>query len=59
MIKMQVPEAHACAVQANGQIAAVGGSAEMLLLQQQVTTVTDLQGAFVMPVSLYGWKPYS
>lgn len=50
---MQVPEAHACAVQANGQISAVGDSAEMLLLQQQATTVTDLQGAFMMPVSLY------
>ncbi|DBA97126.1 hypothetical protein WJX77_007862 [Trebouxia sp. C0004] len=45
----QVPEARGCAVQANGQIAAVGGTAEMLLLQQQATTVTDLQGAFVMP----------
>ena len=53
VIEMQVPEARACAVQANGQVAAVGGSAEMLLLQQQATTVTDLQGAFMMPVSLY------
>jgi len=40
-------------VQVNGQIAAVGGNAEMLLLQQQATTVTDIQGAFMMPVSLY------
>lgn len=49
---MQVPFAEALVVHSNGQIAAVGSSAEMLSLQQHATTVTDLQGAFVMPVCL-------
>lgn len=49
---MQVPFAEALAVHTNGQIAAVGSSAEMLPLQQHATTVIDLQGAFVMPVCL-------
>ena len=48
---LQVSSAEALAVQSNGSIVAVGSSAEVLLLQQPATQVTNLQGAFVMPAS--------
>ena len=48
---LQVSFSEALAVQSSGSIAAVGCSAEVLLLQQPATQVTNLQGAFVMPVS--------
>ena len=49
---MQVTTAEALAIQADGHLAAVGGNAHVLQLQQSATQVTDYHGAFVMPVSL-------
>lgn len=46
-----MPSAEALAVQSDGHIIAVGGSADMLSLQQPATQITDLHGACVMPVS--------
>ena len=43
--------AEAMAVQADGQIAAVGSDAQLLPLQQTTTAVQNMAGAFVMPVS--------
>ena len=50
---LQVSSAEALAVQSNGSIVAVGSSAEVLMLQQPATQVTNLQGAFVMPASSF------
>lgn len=44
-----MPSAEALAVQSDGHIIAVGGSADMLSLQQPATQITDLHGACVMP----------
>ena len=48
---MQASEAEALAVDASGRLTAVGSSAAVLALAHSKTAITDLQGAFVTPVS--------